>query len=258
MSNRAIGLATIASMLALTGGSATPATLDAVRGEVMVSRGDGFRPVKGAVELKAGDSVVVSGGGGATVRYSDSCKVPVVMGAVVIIGNSPPCAPTANNPATSKAPPAGRVAAGTRPAGLETSRMRLTPPDPMLHQAAQADGLAQKIGPEALSGAAAAGRSFAQKKLKPRDDLFAQNSGSNPTATDAVETAEDVGTSAAPAEAAASAASAAAAGEAGVASAAAAAAATGAISPSAFALAATAAAVGGAGLAVARAVAASP
>lgn len=71
---------------------ALSATLSQVQGQVMVNRGQGFRPVTGPTNLSAGNSVMVSAGGSAQISYPDGCSSSVAVGSVVTVGAQSPCA----------------------------------------------------------------------------------------------------------------------------------------------------------------------
>lgn len=77
--------ALLATALMLTGVAASAATLEGLRGSVLVNTGQGFRaPVSGAI-LKAGDAVMVGDGGRAIVRYDNGCRERVLVGKVVVV-----------------------------------------------------------------------------------------------------------------------------------------------------------------------------
>jgi hypothetical protein len=78
------------SLLAATACQA--ATIQSIQGEVSVNQGQGFQLIAGAAELKAGDSVIVSPGGSASVIYADGCNVALQPGAVMVIAALSPCA----------------------------------------------------------------------------------------------------------------------------------------------------------------------
>lgn len=78
------------SLLAAT--ACRAATIQSIQGEVSVNQGQGFHQINGAVEVKAGDSVMVSPGGSATVSYEDGCNVELHPGAVMVIAALSPCA----------------------------------------------------------------------------------------------------------------------------------------------------------------------
>jgi hypothetical protein len=75
--NRTLGLSCLAAALALGSVSATAAVLEDVRGTVLVNQGDGFKRVKGNVELSPGDLVVVHAKSGAVVRYDGECRARI-------------------------------------------------------------------------------------------------------------------------------------------------------------------------------------
>jgi hypothetical protein len=66
-------------------------TVTAVKGSVLINRGDGFRPVTGTAPVKVGDSLMVRPGGNARIVYSDGCPVSINPGEVVTIGAESPC-----------------------------------------------------------------------------------------------------------------------------------------------------------------------
>ena len=71
--------------------SAFAASLEAVRGEVSINRGEGFKRVTGPTEARAGDLLMASPGGSAKLVYSDGCPVRVIPGTVVRVGAKSPC-----------------------------------------------------------------------------------------------------------------------------------------------------------------------
>ena len=62
-----------AVLLAIGCIGAEAATLEHVHGKVLVNRGDGFQPVTGPVELRAGDLVMVDKKSSAIVTYGGGC-----------------------------------------------------------------------------------------------------------------------------------------------------------------------------------------
>lgn len=82
------------STLAATVSWAT--TITPIQGQVSINQGQGFQPINGLVEAKAGDSIMVSPGGSATVAYADGCNVKLQPGAVMIIAPLSPCASGSN------------------------------------------------------------------------------------------------------------------------------------------------------------------
>jgi hypothetical protein len=82
------------------------ATIDSVKGDVLINQGSGFRTVSGTAQAKVGDKVMASPGGSARVVYGDGCPVPVNPGRVVTIAAESPCtANAADMPIYTKAPP---------------------------------------------------------------------------------------------------------------------------------------------------------
>ena len=109
------------------------ATVDSVKGKVVINRGDGFQQVTTGAQANAGDQLMAGPGGSAKLVYSDRCQVSVVPGRVVSVGKQPPCtAPSLvgedfregffGNPV----PPFVRIVVITR-AGDDASRDRLAP-----------------------------------------------------------------------------------------------------------------------------------
>jgi hypothetical protein len=68
------------------------ATVQPLHGQISVNQGQGFHQIDGAADLKAGDSVIVSPGGTATVSYPDGCNIGLQPGAVMVIAALSPCA----------------------------------------------------------------------------------------------------------------------------------------------------------------------
>jgi hypothetical protein len=71
--------------------SSFAATVQPVRGQVSLNRGQGFAPVNGPIEANVGDEVMVSPDGSAVVTYADGCRASVEPGAVTTIAPSSPC-----------------------------------------------------------------------------------------------------------------------------------------------------------------------
>lgn len=88
MRSKAIFLAILASLGAVP---ALAATVHVKSGEVFIDRGKGYTPVKGSTNGSAGDTVMVLAGGAGEVVYSDGCRQPVDVGAVVTISEASPC-----------------------------------------------------------------------------------------------------------------------------------------------------------------------
>jgi hypothetical protein len=62
------------------------------QGDVSINQGQGFQKIDGRIDANAGDSVMVSPNGSATVSYPDGCQVNVQPGALVTIAPLSPCA----------------------------------------------------------------------------------------------------------------------------------------------------------------------
>jgi hypothetical protein len=78
------------SLLAAT--ACRAATIQSIQGQVSVNQGEGFHQINGAMDVKPGDSVLVSPGGSATVSYADGCNVGLQPGAVMVVAALSPCA----------------------------------------------------------------------------------------------------------------------------------------------------------------------
>lgn len=76
------------------GPSALAATLEAVKGQVAINRGEGFRRVEGTIQAGAGDLVMASQGGSANLIYPDGCFIKVKPGSVIRVGVNSPCKAT--------------------------------------------------------------------------------------------------------------------------------------------------------------------
>jgi hypothetical protein len=72
--------------------SSWAATIEPGQGDLTINQGQGFQPINSRVNANVGDAVMVGPGGGATVVYSDGCKVDVQPGAVTTIAPLSPCA----------------------------------------------------------------------------------------------------------------------------------------------------------------------
>lgn len=76
------------------------ATVNVTGGEVFVDQGSGYRPVSNTHSVKPGDIVMAKVGGKAEVVYEDGCRQTVDVGAVVVVGQSSPCAANATGDTT--------------------------------------------------------------------------------------------------------------------------------------------------------------
>ena len=70
---------------------ASAATLDSIKGTVLINRGEGFRPLAGTAQANIGDTIMVSPGSSARVVYPDGCPVPVKPGQILTIAAESPC-----------------------------------------------------------------------------------------------------------------------------------------------------------------------
>jgi hypothetical protein len=67
------------------------ATLESVKGKVLINRGDGFQSASSGMQANAGDRLMADPGGSAQLVYSEECQVKVVPGKLVSVGKQPPC-----------------------------------------------------------------------------------------------------------------------------------------------------------------------
>lgn len=70
---------------------ALAATVQPVQGQVSINRGEGFQPLAGKTQARAGDLVMVHPGGKAKLLYPGGCIIPVTPGKVVQVGAKSPC-----------------------------------------------------------------------------------------------------------------------------------------------------------------------
>lgn len=88
---RGISIAAAAAV-GLAASPVAAATVSNKSGTVLVSKGDGFVPVTGDVELAPGGRVMVNQGGIATITYAAGCAVRVGSG-LWTVQTTAPCAP---------------------------------------------------------------------------------------------------------------------------------------------------------------------
>lgn len=81
----------VLSTLLLLGSPAVAATVDAVKGKVLINRGDGFQRATTGTQANAGDLLMANAGGSAKLVYPGGCQVSVIPGRVVSVGKQPPC-----------------------------------------------------------------------------------------------------------------------------------------------------------------------
>jgi hypothetical protein len=67
------------------------ATVETVKGEVMINRGEGFKPASNGVQAKAGDLLMANAGGRAKLTYPGGCQINILPGRVVSVAKKPPC-----------------------------------------------------------------------------------------------------------------------------------------------------------------------
>jgi len=113
-----LGAVSLFSCAALLTTSSWAATIEPGQGNLSINQGQGFQPINSRVDANVGDSVMVGPGGGATVVYSDGCKVDVQPGAVTTIAPLSPCASGSYADANSGSFDWGGVAIGGFALGL--------------------------------------------------------------------------------------------------------------------------------------------
>lgn len=85
------------SLAMLLGFAAEAATLDVIKGGVLVSRGGSpYQLATKRIELRTGDSVLANPGGGARIVFSNGCAVPITPGMVFTVPEAPPCVANTN------------------------------------------------------------------------------------------------------------------------------------------------------------------
>ncbi|CAA2142101.1 hypothetical protein [Hyphomicrobium sp. ghe19] len=96
-----------AASLLVTISMAQAASVTLIRGEALVSRGDGYEALKGPANVDAGDIVVPSPGSSVKVTFSNGCAVFLGGGMVFSVPKVPPC----GGPATlaSNGPPSAEA-----------------------------------------------------------------------------------------------------------------------------------------------------
>ena len=70
------------------------ATVDAVKGVVLINRGDGFQQATSGMKANAGDLLMANAGGSAKLVYPGGCQVSVIPGKVVSVGKAACTAPS--------------------------------------------------------------------------------------------------------------------------------------------------------------------
>ncbi len=107
------------------------ATLSNVNGEVLVNRGQGFRPAAPGMALRPGDRILVTARGRARLSYTGGCGVSLGAGSMATVTKLAPCKvglrqarilAIAQNDSTAPPPPG---AAATTPFGLSPGVLSL-------------------------------------------------------------------------------------------------------------------------------------
>ena len=88
-------------MMSFLAANAHAAQLTNIQGQVFVNRGDGFKQVTGPTQVNPGDRVLAGANGKAQVFYDGSCFNNVGAGQAIIIPQGQPCAPAAEQTATT-------------------------------------------------------------------------------------------------------------------------------------------------------------
>jgi len=80
-----LGLPTLATS------TTSAATVESVKGKVLINHGDGFVPTVNGAQVEPGDLLMAKAGGSAKLVYPGGCQVKVIPGRVVSVGKQPPC-----------------------------------------------------------------------------------------------------------------------------------------------------------------------
>ena len=73
---------------------ALAATVTSERGEVLVNRGAGYKPVTQPTKVAAGDQIMAKPKSSGRVVFPDGCAVKIAPGSVFVVAAKSPCAPT--------------------------------------------------------------------------------------------------------------------------------------------------------------------
>jgi hypothetical protein len=96
-------------------------SLSTVSGGVLVNQGQGFKPAKPGMNLRAGDRVIVTSTGRAGINYPGGCGVALGSGSMATISTATPCQTSARN--------AGIVSSQTQPSATSKAALgKLGPP----------------------------------------------------------------------------------------------------------------------------------
>ena len=66
---------------------ASAATLDAIQGQILINRGDGFQPVASGTLARQGDLIMASPGGSGKLIYSGGCVTEIKPGTVTPVND---------------------------------------------------------------------------------------------------------------------------------------------------------------------------
>jgi hypothetical protein len=67
------------------------ATVDSIKGRILLNRGDGFQVLAAPTTANPGDKVMASPDGSAKLRYADGCVIDIHPKTVVSVGAKSPC-----------------------------------------------------------------------------------------------------------------------------------------------------------------------
>ena len=95
----------LSAMFILMSLPAFAATVQSVKGKILINRGEGFQPVTEGAQANAGDRLMADAGGSAKVVYPGGCQVRVIPGTVVSVGKQPPCTAPYMSDLIEPAPP---------------------------------------------------------------------------------------------------------------------------------------------------------
>jgi hypothetical protein len=83
----AAGIAVFISLVS----AAKAANLEITKGEVLLSRGRGYHPIRSSMQLRVGDTVVSKPGGAARITFADGCSIHLELGMVFTVEAASPC-----------------------------------------------------------------------------------------------------------------------------------------------------------------------
>lgn len=135
-----------AASLLVTISMAQAASVTLIRGEALVSRGDGYEALKGPAVVDAGDIVVPSPGSSVKVTFSNGCDVFLGGGMVFSVPEVPPCGGP-STPASNGLPSAEAALPQDWSAVTQTTAFNATQPNfvPYLLGAAAIGGITAAV-----------------------------------------------------------------------------------------------------------------